>query len=40
MKNVRGIFKAKAKTEILKLGFSDDALRFSGEINSKFNYEI
>ena len=40
MKNLRGIFKAKSKTEIMNLIFAEDLLTFKGEINSKFGYEI
>ena len=40
LKNLKGIFKSKAKAEILKVCFSEETLLFKGEINSKFNYEI
>jgi hypothetical protein len=39
-KNLKGIFKSKAKSEILSVNFSDETLSFKGEINSKFGYEI
>lgn len=40
LKNLKGIFKSKAKAEILQLNFSDETLMFKGEINNKFGYEI
>ena len=40
LKNLRGIFKSKSKTEIMNMNFSDDILSFKGEINNKFGYEI
>lgn len=40
LKNLRGIFKSKSKTEIMNLNFGDDILSFKGEINNKLGYEI
>lgn len=40
MKNLRGIFKSKSKTEIMNMNFGEDVLAFKGEINNKFGYEI
>ncbi len=40
LKNLRGIFKSKSKTEIMNLQFGDDILAFKGEINNKLGYEI
>lgn len=37
---MKGIFKSKAKSEILLMNFSDQILSFKGEINNKFGYEI
>ncbi len=40
LKNLKGIFKSKAKAEILQVSFQEETLQFKGEINNKFNYEI
>lgn len=40
LKNLRGIFKSKSKTEIMNLQFAEDILAFKGEINNKLGYEI
>mmetsp|Transcript_19931 Transcript_19931/g.18930 ORF Transcript_19931/g.18930 Transcript_19931/m.18930 type:complete len:264 (-) Transcript_19931:360-1151(-) len=40
LKNLKGIFKSKAKTEILMMNFSEEIISFKGEINNKFGYEI
>ena len=40
LKNLRGIFKSKSKSEIMSLTFNNDQLSFKGEINNKFGYEI
>ena len=40
LKNLRGIFKSKSKSEIMNLNFGEDVLSFKGEINNKFGYEI
>ena len=40
LKNLRGIFKSKCKTEIMNMYFTEEMLRFKGEINNKFDYEV
>lgn len=40
LKNLRGIFKSKSKTEIMNLNFADEILSFKGEINKQLGYEI
>eukprot|EP00347_Sterkiella_histriomuscorum_P012500 403368343 len=40
LKNIRGIFKTKSKTEILNLHFTKELLIFKGEINSVIGYEV
>ena len=40
LKNVKGIFKTKAKMEVLDLSFRKNQLIFKGEQNKKFDYEI
>lgn len=40
LRNLRGIFKSKAKTEVMNINFSEDLLTFSGEVNTKIGYEI
>ena len=39
LRNLRGIFKTKSKSEILSLNFSEDLLIFNGDLNS-YKYEI
>ena len=40
LKNLRGIFKTKSKSEVLELSFFEESLVFKGDINKKFDYEI
>ena len=40
LKNLKGIFKQKLKSEILELSFFQEQLIFKGDINKKFDYEI
>ena len=40
LKNLRGIFKSKAKTEIMKIAFNEEMANFSGEVNTKMGYEV
>jgi hypothetical protein len=40
LKNLKGIFKTKSKSEVLELSFYEETLVFKGDINKKFDYEI
>lgn len=39
LRNLRGIFKTKSKSEILSMNFTEDLLVFNGDLNS-YKYEI
>ncbi|CAI2371847.1 unnamed protein product [Moneuplotes crassus] len=39
-RNIKGVFKSKSKTEVLKMGFIRDELRLTGEQNSKSSLQI
>lgn len=39
-KNLKGIFKAKSKQEVLNISFVQDCIYFKGEVNRDLTYEI
>lgn len=40
MKNLKGIFKQNAKSEVLQCNFNEDKLSFTGQYVNKFSYEL